>query len=358
MTIHGLANFYDQTREARNLVVVDLGFLGDTVHLVPALWELKTNYPRAELHVVTSPVGVEVLRLAPCVDRAWALEQDADKRTFREQWQIIRALRRERFDAAFNFSGSDRTILLTGLISAQRRVGCPGGRWHFWNRWLIPDWVARPDPEMIVFEQRRQVLAACGLRLSPPRFDLRVDPESSEWAARIVPPMAIHLSVSSSKATREWPLEHHAVFLRTAWAEWPGLQILVSAGAREREQQRLQALAVRVNDPRLKSLPAGLTIPQLAAVLRRCRLHLGPDSGVLHLAVALDVPTISFFRQQGAYQSFMPVGARHRVISMPCHCVDHRDAPCERLGEAECFRRIEPGRVAALVRERLSLGSA
>ena len=325
---------------------------------MPALWELKDHYPQAELHVVTSPVGVEVLRLAPCVDRAWALEQDPQKRTLREQWRVIRALRRERFDAAFNFSGSDRSVILTWLTGAQRRVGCPGGRWHFWSRWLIPDWASRQDPDLIIFEQRRQALADCGFRLSPPRFNLQVDAESAEWAARIVPPMAIHLSVSSSKATREWPLEHHAVFLRAVWGERPDLQILVSASARDREQQRLRALAASVNDQRLQVLPAGLAISRLAAVLQRCRLHIGPDSGVLHLAVALGVSTISFFRQQGSYKSFMPVGAKHRVISMPCHCVDHRDAPCERLGEAECFRQIEPARVVALVREQLSTGSA
>jgi len=70
--------------------------------------------------------------------------------------------------------------------------------------------------------------------------------------------------------------------------------------------------------------------------------------------MALDVPTISFFRQQGHYQSFMPVGAKHRVIAMPCRCVDHRDAPCEAVGRGECFAQIEPARVAALVREQLS----
>jgi hypothetical protein len=41
------------------------------------------------------------------------------------------------------------------------------------------------------------------------------------------------------------------------------------------------------------------------------------------------------------------------VISMPCHCTDGRDAPCEALGQAECFARIEPNRVADLVCQEL-----
>jgi ADP-heptose:LPS heptosyltransferase len=348
-----LTQFYSRTRAARKVIVVDLGFLGDTVHLVPALWELKTAYSGARLHVLTTPVGAEMLSLAPCVDCAWAMEMRRETRTLAQQGQIVRALRRERFDVAFNFSGADRTIFLTALSGARWRVAHPGGRKHFWNSWLIPNWAPRQDPNEVVFEQRRQVLAACGLALGPARFDLRIDESCLAWAATVVPPFAIHLSLNSAKATREWPLEHHLSMLRTVWTKYPNLTIVASTGAGERERNRLAQFVELVKDPRLKVLPGTLTIPQLAAVLKRCQLHIGPDSGVLHLAAALAVPTISFFREQGAYRSFMPRGPRHRVISMPCHCVDNRDAPCEALGRAECFAQIEPTRVAALVCEVL-----
>ena len=348
------ADFYNRTLGAHKVLVVDLGFLGDTVHLVPALWELKTAYPQAALHVLTSTVGVEVLRLAPCVDRPWGLEMYPEKRTLRQQWGVLRALRREHFEAAFTFSGSDRNVLTTALTGARHRVAHPSGRWHFYNPWLVPDWVPRQDPTCTVFEQRRQMLADCGLALGPVRFDLQVDAPFIQWAAATAPASAVHISVNSSKPTREWPLEHHVALLETVWADQPELPFVASGSAKPRERERLRALAAQVNDSRLHILPENMSIPQLAAVLQRCRLHIGPDSGVLHLAVALGVPTISFFREQGSYQSFMPVGAQHKVLSMPCGCIDGHDAPCERLGRAECFARIEPSRVAALVREQLS----
>src|SRR2546430_6203518 len=87
-----LAKFYSKTRDARKVIVVDLGFLGDTVHLLPALHELKRNYSRAELHVMTSRVGCEVLGLVSCVDRAWTIEMSRHKRSLRQQWQVLRAL--------------------------------------------------------------------------------------------------------------------------------------------------------------------------------------------------------------------------------------------------------------------------
>src|SRR3974390_237188 len=101
------ANFYSRTRAARKIIVVDLGFLGDSVHLVPALWELKRNYPQALVHTLSATVGAELLRLAPCVDRAWAFPLTAPSPPWWRHWGLLRALRGERFDAAFNFSGAD-----------------------------------------------------------------------------------------------------------------------------------------------------------------------------------------------------------------------------------------------------------
>ncbi len=348
-------HLYASAYGPRKILVVDLGFLGDTVHLVPALWNLKEAYPQANLHVLTSPVGAELLKLVRCVDRSWSIELYPEKRTLREQWHVVRCLRREGFDLAFNFSGSDRTIFMTALSGARCRVAHPGGRWHFWNRWLIPNWTPRQNPDLVVYEQRRQILAACGVPLGSVRFELQLDADSVKWAAGIVPPVAMHVSVNSAKATREWPLENHVQFLRNLWAEQPGVAVLASGSARTRERERLRRLMTEVADSRLKVLPESMSIPQLAAVLARCRLHLGPDSGVLHLAVALGVPTVSFFREQGAYKSFKPSGPQHRVISMPCECVDNRAAPCEALGRAKCFDRISPSRVLEAVREALKV---
>ena len=74
-----LSHFHEATRAAEKILVVDLGFLGDTLHLIPALWEIKRHYPGAELHMISAPLGAEVLRLAPCVDCVWPLELDPAK---------------------------------------------------------------------------------------------------------------------------------------------------------------------------------------------------------------------------------------------------------------------------------------
>ena len=86
--------FFAVARAARRALAIDLGVLGDPVHLVPAMWELRRNYPAAELHVRCSPVGAQVLALAGCADQLWTLDQARERRTLADQWRLLGTLRR------------------------------------------------------------------------------------------------------------------------------------------------------------------------------------------------------------------------------------------------------------------------
>ena len=116
-------------------------------------------------HTLSATVGAELLNLVPCIDSAWAFPLTPQSPPWWRNWDILRALRREKFDLAFNFSGADRTIFITALTGAKWRLAQEGGRRHFWNRLLIANWVPRQSREIPVFEQRRQVLAAAGFSL-------------------------------------------------------------------------------------------------------------------------------------------------------------------------------------------------
>jgi ADP-heptose:LPS heptosyltransferase len=348
-----LVNFYNQTRDARKIIVVDLGFLGDTVHLLPALHELKRNYSHTQLHVLTSPLGCEVLELASCVDRAWAIEMSSRKRSLCQQWQVLRALRREQFDVAFNFSGADRTIFMTGLTGARWRVAYRGGRAHFWNRWLVPFWIPFIVPTGPVFERRREMLRLCGLDLVPARFDLGIPNSAREWTANQFSGEAIHFSVNASTHLKEWPLEHW-IELGKRVLRGSQIRILATGSETPRERSRLDAFALALRDTRMQAF-TGLSIAQLAALLSRCALHVGADSGVLHLAMALGLPTISLFRDYPGLRGWLPRGPEHRSFTAKCGCAGLQPAPCEGQPTADCLKEINPEAVAKAIAEMLQL---
>ena len=96
------AAFLDRTRAAKKVMVLDLGFLGDTVHLLPALWMVRQAYPHAELHVTVSAQVVSFMECTPWVDRVWGYMRYPRHATLHENIQFITALRREKFDVLIN----------------------------------------------------------------------------------------------------------------------------------------------------------------------------------------------------------------------------------------------------------------
>jgi heptosyltransferase-1/heptosyltransferase-2 len=348
-----LADFYNETRAARKIIVIDLGYLGDSIHLVPSLWEIKANYPEAEVHVAAAPVGTELLAMAPCVDRTWPLVRTVSGTPWREQWTWLKHVRREHFDLVFNFSGTDRTIFLSYLTGARWRVAFAAGRQHFWNCWLIPHWVPRLDRSVRVAEQRRQVLQACGLRLGSLHYDLQVPPAAIEWAKLNVPPGAVHLSLNAGHALKEWPLESWIALTQRLLAHNPDLTLVATGSKSPREQERLQRFGKAVQSQHLLLHPGNLTLAQLAALLARCRLHVGADSGALHLASVLGVKTVSLFRDYAGLGEWMPRGADHRSIVVPCRCVNQRNQPCAAAERPECLAQIPVEQVYGLVVDSL-----
>ncbi len=82
-------NFLTRTRSARKIMVLDLGFLGDTVHLLPALWMVRQAYPQAELHVAVSSQVTSFMDCFPWVDRVWGYMRYPRHATLRENFQMV-----------------------------------------------------------------------------------------------------------------------------------------------------------------------------------------------------------------------------------------------------------------------------
>jgi ADP-heptose:LPS heptosyltransferase len=289
-------------------------------------------------------VGAEVLKLAPCVDKAWGFPLTPDSPPWWRHWGILQALRREQFDAAFNFSGADRTIFVTTFLGPRHTLAHEAGRKHFWSHWLPVDWVERRSRDLPVFEQRRQVLAAGDFQLEPPRFDLRIPDDARQWAETAAADRPIHLSISASTSVKEWPVENWAGIVKLFSEKLPGVPLVATGAANPREQRRLKELAAATGGARLTCFE-GLSIPRLAALLQRCRLHIGADSGPLHLAWALGTPTLAMFRQYDGLAEWLPRGEMHRHVITPCRCIDQRRNDCLAAGRAACLAAISPEQV-------------
>ena len=188
------------------------------------------------------------------------------QRTLRQQKGVLAAIRREKFDVAFNFSAADRALIMMGLTGAASKVSYSGGRPHFWKKWLVSNWMAPRTPTNPVFERRRQMLASCGLLLGETKFGLDPSETGRNWARQNVQPGALHFSINASTHLKEWPIEYWGQLAHLLWKARPDARIIATARSNPREQARLTAFSSSLREGNLQTF-TDLGLGQLTAFI-------------------------------------------------------------------------------------------
>ena len=234
--------FLQRTRGAKKVMVLDLGLLGDTVHLLPALWMVRQAYPQAELHATVADHITSLMTCLPWVDRTWGYPRFLKRATLRQNLQMVTRLRKERFDVVINLNGSDRSSWLTFLSGAPARLGRrprDGGP-LFWER-MFTDVVQYNSVTEPVFLQRCRCLEQSGFPFTQAEFHAEIDPAHLQ-AAGIAAADAgkyFHLSPFTTADQRELPPEQLVELIGVLESRFPEKRWVLSGAPTERERKKM-----------------------------------------------------------------------------------------------------------------------
>jgi ADP-heptose:LPS heptosyltransferase len=302
--------------EARSILVIRPDEIGDVVLTSPFLRELRRVAPRARITLLVKPGCYGLVELCPYVDAVHPFEFGSGGRLPWRVWKIrYRELPRRGFDLVllprydtdwYNSELVAHLLAGSGGILAHRRKADLGGRWQapacrFFSNPRIEHEAEHP----------LSFLLWCGAGdIASTHLELWLDREDDAFAARLLsgPGLYVAFAAGARDWPRRWPADRFAELAR--WLrERLGL-IPVSLGAR--------------GDPRLDGIDmvGRTTLRQAAAVMKRCALFVGNDSGLMHVAAAVGTPVveISAFRaggNPGHHNSpcrFRPWGVPHRVV--------------------------------------------
>jgi len=318
------------------LLAVMFKYLGDVAVATPTLRALRRAHPDGELHALVPSEAAPLLEGLPWVDRVWAYPRERRRANLAAALPLLRQLRAQRFDISIDFFGNDRGALLSRLIGARRRLGSTSERGFLLRSRCYTDRVEGFDTTR--HESIRTWAVTAPLNLPFPD-DMTVEiaprPQYAEVAARVLPPDHVLCYVCASQPKREWPLESWQAFAELAHGA--GRKIAFTAGITAREQQVLAMLAER--HPRALIVLPPEPLELLLAVLSRASLFVTGDTGPLHFAAGLGVPTVSLFGPTAATR-WAPLGDRHRAIQGGlCPCSGHV-AVC--TAAKPCIAQITP----------------
>ena len=276
----------------RSILVVIPQRIGDVLLATPLLRSLKAAWPEAAIDVLVFRGTEGVLAAHPDVRRVLVVARQPD---VREHVRLLGMLFR-RYDIALSLLPGDRPTFYAWLAGRWRAgILVPGLRWA-WKRALLTRWVP--------FEARGWHTVRTYLRLTevlgiPARSEVTVG-----WTAE--DEGAVTRVLGDAEAGAALAVLHpHPKFTYKQWHEagWlevardlagRGCRIVLTGGPDPEERAEVAALAQRM-PPGTVDTSGRLTLVQVACLLSRGRIYVGPDTAVTHLAAAVGIPTVALY---------------------------------------------------------------
>lgn len=322
---------------APRIALVKLSSLGDVVHALPAAHALRRWWPRAELTWVVERREQAILAGNPDVDHVVAVDTRVWRRELR--WPsgaaavavklrgLVRRLRAGRFDVALDLQGLWKSGVITALTRAPLRIGLAASHCRERaNTWFTTIRVAPPARATHVVEQYLAVVQGLGVDLAavgPAVFPIPTDPAADramagwceEAGIKADTPLVL-LNPGSGGDGKRWAVE---AFRRL------GDELAVRLGARVAvawgpgEEALARAIAHGTRTGALVTPPT--TIPEMVALFRRASLVVGGDTGPVHVAAVLGIPTVGLYGPTSAGRNG-PYGPRVASLQSPTGRMD------------------------------------
>jgi len=254
---------------------------------------------------VLQPGPATLVRGHPSVDEIVLFDRAKGWRAFAD---IRRELGQREFDVVVNLQVYFKAGIVTSFTRAPVKLGFDRARARDFN-WLFTNAKVPAHPMQHVQDQYFEFLDALGVPHEPARWDLGPWPEERPWQREFFAPIerpVAAIVVATSKPQKDWLPERWAEVVDALYADY-GVQPVLVGGRSPRELHAEAVIMERARHRPVSALGSGLR--NLVGSLDGSALVLTPDTGPLHMAVALNRPVVSLIgytnpKRTGPYRRF------------------------------------------------------
>ena len=317
--------------DPRRILVRATNWVGDAVMSLPALQAIRARYPQAHIAVLARPWVADIYARETFADEVLQYTVNKGWSDLRGKLAVVHDLRRRRFDMAILLQNAFEAAAIVWLAGIPRRIG--------YNRdgrgWLLTD--AVPVPQKGPHERfyYLELLRRAGIISEPPSSAsirlggaaMAAESGRSHFAARGWTSVTGVSPGAAYGTAKRWLPER---FAEAAAALGDPVALFGSKGERELCESIAGLLAIR--GVAVENFAGRTSLQEFIDLAAACRVFLTNDSGAMHIASALGVPTVAIF---GATDHIAtgPTGSNSRVVREPVECspcllrecpIDHR----------------------------------
>ncbi|RZB35260.1 MAG: heptosyltransferase II [Desulfobacteraceae bacterium Eth-SRB1] len=342
-----------QLKNIKRLLIRSTNWIGDAVMTTPAVRAIRKNFPDAEISILAKPWVAPVFENSPYVDHV-LIYDDADRHMgVAGKLRLASELRGYRFDAAILLQNAIEAALIAFFSGIPCRIGYNTDARGFLLTHSVPC-----TPQIKKMHQTGYylgILQGTGLKADGLGLDLVVDKKYQKRAAEILEEHGIsktdRLAGINPSATfgpaKQWFPERYAA-LSDKIHEVFGARILLFGGPGDRD------LGIRISqnmrNPNI-DLCGKTSLEEAIALINMCNLFITNDSGLMHVAAALDIPLIAIFGSTNPFTTG-PKGSNSKIVRVPIECSPCLKPKCPK-GHLKCMNRIDVDMVFDVVKEIL-----
>ncbi|MDQ7838419.1 MAG: putative lipopolysaccharide heptosyltransferase III [Thermodesulfobacteriota bacterium] len=352
-----------QKRDTKNILIIQLGDIGDVVWVTPTLWAVKEKYPDAKVSILVWEGFGTILEEDPSLHKIFEVRRYKGSffKKAIEQIRFIRGLRKEQFDLVFDLRAGDRGAIMAYITGAPVRVSMFYRDVPFWRNMLFTHVVDPPVPTKKTLgaaEQSLRIVREFGIDTENIVPKLWVSENVKERARQILDRQNI-LNVNQRWITlnpfsrwqyKEWDYDKWVKVIDWIWDKFKFPTVIVGSPEEKDKASELVKKCRR----RVFSLAGQTTLGELAGVLALSFLHIGVDSAAPHIAAAVGTPTITIYGPSD-WRDWASPGDIHRVITPDDDCVPCHQKGCDSMGWSKCLHNLETDKVQRAIQKMMDI---
>jgi len=322
-------------KDARRIVVIHLNQIGDLVFSLPLLHSLHQHCPQAEIVSILKPGLTGLLEGSASVDRLMPKQDGLSARL-----RLMRDLRRLAPDLLISLPRSEEAFLLTMFSRAKIKAGFANFPWD-----MTLDVKEHIEGHNSWYNNAK-LLKGLGIPIAQDSYVGLLQVRDSQPPAGLPTRYAvISAGASSRRLIKAWDEDKFADLIVRLNKHYDLSAVLVGGADSRACNGRIKELACGRRGAfqgEITDLSGRLNLKELVAVLKLSELFVGIDSGVMHLASALDLPVVGLF---GPTDPFYvgPQNRKSRVVREELDCMPCYIRPSCR--DYDCLRSLSVDRV-------------
>jgi heptosyltransferase-3 len=343
----------------RNILLIQLGDIGDVVWATPTFRAVKKAYPSANISVLLREGFGSLLEADPHIHKIFEVKRykgNILKKAIK-QLSFIRDLRGKRFDLVFDLRSDDRGAYMAFLSGAPIRASLLYRDLKWRNRLFTHLADPTPPQERIygAAEQSLLVVRGFGINTENGIPKLWISEKARESVKQLldhegVTAMSrwITLNPFSRWQYKEWDYEKWVQIVDWLWEEYGISTVIVGAS----EERKKSIDIVQKCHGQVFNLTGKTTLSELASALSLSCLHVGVDSAAPQIAAAVGTPTITIYGPSD-WSEWAPLGEMHSVITPDCNCAPCHKKGCNDSGISKCLEELTVDKVKGAIQKFL-----